>query len=244
MTTTTELYTPEHLERWTADGPTAFDSAANYCGADLGAFYVAPVSFNRDGDTVTESNWRVVTRDLEKLIRHNDSGVARMGHWACGWYELFLIHESDTEALKAADEWAAALESYPVADESDLSELEYEEECEAWEQWAAAEWAGKVADALETYNPDPEQWDWAELIVDQLSTDALGELWCNVSIRLSWSVQHDGSGPSFNLDDAAEALTRQDLADLTGLPLLAPDQQWRREPYPWPGAESAPLVEG
>ena len=57
-------YQPEHLERWSADGPTAFDSAANYAGADLSNFYVAPVSVTRDSQLLERCNWEVVTAQL------------------------------------------------------------------------------------------------------------------------------------------------------------------------------------
>lgn len=136
-------YTPEHLERWSAN-VSAFDSAANYCGADLSAFYVAPISNGRDTcDSVTLSNWRVISAELEQLAKHDESGVARFGHWAVGWYELWLIHESD--------------------------------------------------------------------------------------------------GPSFNFREAAEQLTAATLSQITGLKLLEPSQEWRREAYPWAGAEPSPL---
>ena len=127
-------YQPEHLERWSADGPTAFDSAANYAGADLSDFYVAPVSITRDSQLLARCNWEVVTAQLASLASHEETGVASMGHWACGWYEIFLIHKDDAPALQAADEWACALADYPVADELRWSEMEWEAVGEYWER--------------------------------------------------------------------------------------------------------------
>lgn len=127
-------YTPEHLERWSADGPTAFDSAANYAGADLSDFYVAPVSVTRDSQLLERVNWQVVTADLDKVSQHDETGSHSMGHWACGWYEIYLIHADDTAALQAADQWAWSLAAYPVADESALSEAEYEAVGDYWER--------------------------------------------------------------------------------------------------------------
>jgi hypothetical protein len=40
----------------------------------------------------------------------------------------------------------------------------------------------------------------------------------------------------------AKGVDLVDLADLTGLALLPESQQWRREPYPWLGAEPEPLA--
>lgn len=137
--TMAERYEPEHLERWSADGPTAFDSAANYAGADLSAFYVAPVSVTRDSLLLERVNWQVVTADLEKVSQHDDTGIVSMGHWACGWYEIFLIHADDVAALQAADEWACSLADYPVADESAWSEAEWEAVAEYWERCSVSE---------------------------------------------------------------------------------------------------------
>ena len=135
----TNTFTPEHLERWSPDGPTAFDSAANYAGADLSDFFVAPVSITRDSQTLERSNWEVVTKHLSEVSASEASGEARLGHWACGWYELFLIHKDDAPALKAADEWACALADYPVADESHHSELEWNAVAEYWERASMSE---------------------------------------------------------------------------------------------------------
>lgn len=235
------VYQPEHLERWSAN-VSAFDSAANYCGADLSAFYVAPISNGRDTcDAVTLSNWRVISAELERLAKHEESGIARFGHWAVGWYELWLIHESDAAALQCADQWAAELESYPVASESDLSELEQDEEAEAWERWAAREWRDVLACELARYAPSDAPDFWEHDQIDELSDDAIGEAWHLVADRLSWCCIHESDGPTFNFRDAAEHLNAATLSQITGLHLLEPSQEWRREPYPWAGADSAPL---
>ena len=132
--TMTKHYEPEHLERWSVDGPTAFDSAANYAGADLSDFYVAPVSVTRDSQLLERVNWQVVTADLERISQHDETGSVSMGHWACGWYEIFLIHADDAAALEAADQWACSLADYPVADESAWSEAEWQAAAEYWER--------------------------------------------------------------------------------------------------------------
>lgn len=168
-------YTPEHLERWSADGPTAFDSAANYAGADLSDFFVAPVSITRDSKLLERSNWEVVTADLEKHSAHDETGSTSMGHWACGWYEIFLIHKDDAPALQAADEWMCALESYPVANESHYSELEWNAVAEYWERCSLRE----RMDELER----------AGLSVfaarrDVLPEDPQGSLFCNLAAEL------------------------------------------------------------
>lgn len=239
--TIAELYTPEHLERWSSRDP-AFGSSNNYIGEDLSAFYVAPISQGRDTeDSVTLSNWRTISAELERVATHPNTGVSRFGHWAVGWYELFLIHESDTAALQCADRWASDLADDPVADESDLSELEHEQECEAWERYGEQEWREALENALEEYAPEDASIWWAQEAIEKLTDSELYDSWHRLTERCGWHCRHESDGPRFNIEGPAELLTVEELAKLTGLPLLAPEQEWRREPYPWPGSDPAPL---
>jgi hypothetical protein len=136
-----------------------------------------------------------------------------------------------------------ALESYPVLDEGDHSELELDCQQQAWECWAASDWRDIIRDRLAAYCPaavlDQNQYGpstakyWAD---DQLDTipDAdldrkLQELFaaCAENQNQYWEEQ---SGGDFwiNLERVAVDLDRDDLAELTGLALLDPGQEWRR----------------
>ena len=124
------------LQKWSANGPTGFDSAVNYAGPMLNDFYVAPCSINRDTQCVlTLCNWKLMCEKLDEYVKHEESGITRFGHWGNGWYELFLIHESDVEALVKAQEIADDLEQYPVLDEDKYSDMEYEAQAEEWERY-------------------------------------------------------------------------------------------------------------
>lgn len=240
--TTTENYQPEHLRRWTAADP-AFGSTDNYIGGDFAEFYVAPCSITRDtADSVSLSNWEAMVERLDSIIQHDESGETAFNHWACGWYSIYLIHHTDSEALKAADDMAASLANYPVLNEEKLSEKEAEMEEEAWGDWAQREWKKTVEKALAEYAPEDADMYWENEVLDTVTDDKIDTLWHTVSQHLSWGVLHEGDGPRFNFDSAAEKLDCATLADLTGLPLLPASQVWRREPYPWPGADPAPLA--
>ena len=123
--TTTETYIPENLTRWVLP--------SHYSGAHWDGYYVAPVSRHRDSDVLTLSNWKAQWADLEPLRADVDSDdtyspqIVREGHWAVGWVEWVAIHESNSEALRVADELAASLESYPVLDDESHSRMEWEE---------------------------------------------------------------------------------------------------------------------
>lgn len=239
-------YTPEHLERWAAGaGASGWDSAANYSGEDLSNCYVAPIHRTRDTeDALTLSNFRVIEAELDQLVEHEESGLVRIGHWACGWYEIYLIHESDRAALECADQWACSLADYPVASEDDLSELETEAESDAWDSWAGREWRAVVEKALQELAPDAAGPYWADELLETLpgEADSFYELWHELAEHCCWYCEHESDGPRFNIDDPAKLLTAEVLGKLTGLQLLAPDQEWRREPYPWPGADPSPLA--
>lgn len=138
-----------------------------------------------------------------------------------------------------------ALQQYPLIDEDDHSELELELQGEAWENWAERDWHGYVTTALAEFAPvscdDPD--GWAEDAMERADRSSLFDLFCACCEQTGtyWSEESDGA-QWINLERAAEGIGRHDLEVLTGLPLLAPDQTWRTESYPWPGAPAAPLL--
>ena len=89
---------------------------------DREQWLLLPISQTRDSDALERSNFRVVLKDLggesETLEVH------RFGHWACGWYEIAIIAP---ERSGEANAWKRALNNYPVADDTDFSELEWED---------------------------------------------------------------------------------------------------------------------
>jgi hypothetical protein len=149
------------------------------------------------------------------------------------------------------------LEHYPVLDDGDWSELELADQQEAWDCWAKSEWRDAIRDALAAYCPAAElernQYGphtatyWADDQLDAIPDDqlerAMLELFeaCRESANEYWE-EESGGGWYVRIDRIAEQLERSDLVDLTGLPLLDPSQEWRRESYPWIGADPSPLI--
>lgn len=105
------------LELWTRP--------ANYLGQTWEGYYVF-LSQTRDSDALTRSNFECALKELGGV---NDYAVVVTyeRHWACGWLETILIHKTNTQALKIADDILWSLADYPVLDEEHYSELEYEE---------------------------------------------------------------------------------------------------------------------
>lgn len=141
------------------------------------------------------------------------------------------------------------LEDYPIVSEDDHGMLEIELQDEAWQGWAAAEWRGAVERALSQYAPEGASLYWADERLESVELAKGAEVFA-AELRTLFEAcadqrgayWHEESGSqSVDIDRAATGIDRADLIDLTGLALLSPEQEWRREPYPWPHAEPSPL---
>jgi hypothetical protein len=128
-----------YLQPWKA--------ASNYIGEDWTGFYVG-LSQTRDSSTLTRANFLVFLKRLEDCTRASVPGtddectvqLAHERHWACGWVEVVLIHESDTHALALAEKMVRQIEeAYPCLCEHTWSLLESEEAASAWRSMSLAD---------------------------------------------------------------------------------------------------------
>ena len=114
---------PEYIKTWT------LLEEGNYVGETYYDWYVAGIQ-SRDSDCLAQSNFRST---LAALGGECDTvAVIRSNHWMCGWVETILVHRSDAEHLAIADTIAKNLRDYPVVNEDDFRELEYETAREGW----------------------------------------------------------------------------------------------------------------
>ena len=127
--TTKESKTMKSAEQTAIQGPTVFDSAANFSGQVPGPEWDTVLGRNRDSDCISESNFESA---LKQLGGESDNvEILRYGHWACGWVE-YLNVKRGTPEHEVAMQICDSLESYPVLDEFDLSERESETANEIW----------------------------------------------------------------------------------------------------------------
>ena len=99
---------------------------------DKQEWLVLPCAHNRDSDCLTESNFYVAEKMLEKIDPEgNDHSNERFGHWANGWFEIIVVRPN-TPAAKEAERIQEKLNDYPVLDEDDFSEREYKAAQETW----------------------------------------------------------------------------------------------------------------
>lgn len=96
---------------------------------------------NRDSGLLDESNASAIEKRLAPFINGDDGDILEEhhGHWACGWIDGYAIRVFglDGAITPAFQEWyniQCELEDYPVLDEEDYSNREYEACLDAIEQ--------------------------------------------------------------------------------------------------------------
>lgn len=110
------MCTPEHLKLWKLP--------AYYFGEEWPEYYVF-LGRTRDSDNLTNSNFET---GLAALGGESETvKVVCESHWAVGWVEWIGVHQSDDTALKLADQMQERLEDYPILDDSDYSNREWED---------------------------------------------------------------------------------------------------------------------
>ncbi len=182
--------------------PTGFDQ----CGVGPDAIQdmlVAPVSRSRDSGVPAESNWEVVTGGISAQIE--GCQVHRFGHWACGWFELFLVPPSP-EARDLLERWEGLLEDYPIASEEHYSNACVEAEVEAWDSYGREGWY----DALCT--------EFGEAEIECLCEAGLDgdALWYDLAANgCGEAVDIDDYGVTFNYDAVLKDLYIGDLVRKT-----------------------------
>ena len=129
------LQKPEDFGYW---GSEDMFKTWGFCGVDK----------NRDSDLLEISNFDFITKDLISKFP-NDFKIENYSHWMVGnvdrlvcrilKYELPFIDEVKekdiTTAFIAAMEWLDILRDYPIADEGDYSDKQYQEAINQIKGW-------------------------------------------------------------------------------------------------------------
>jgi len=108
--------------------PTTFDHRGAFLrDPPRGNWIVVPVCRTRDTGPLEDSNFETA---LEILGGEGDRvEVHRFGHWGPGWFEIILVHP---RLVYQVEEIQRSLEDYPILDESDYSEREWNRATEYW----------------------------------------------------------------------------------------------------------------
>jgi len=176
-----------------------------------------------DAPSIYRSNARVFRDDFKRELERADGDADGIA------LDVRFVTDEMFETI-------TALEDYPLISDDDHSELEIELQDEAWANWAANDWRDVVRDAMAEYCPaeilDAAEYGpstakfWADDVLDAIPDDRLSlklrDLFnaCCEQTNTYWF--EDGTDQWVDLKRAAEGIARDDLADLTGLTLLAP----------------------
>lgn len=117
------------MQTYSEYAPTGFDRAGAFL-PDQGAWLVVPTGLNRDSGCLDESNSQAA---LAMMGGESETvEVHRFGHWACGWFEIIIV-APDSDAAIVAHDIESALSDYPVLDDLDYSEREWNHAADYWD---------------------------------------------------------------------------------------------------------------
>lgn len=185
---------------------------------------------------VGKANFNVLTDPASTPDPHG--GILTVGYGWNGEGVVLDLLRVPADVLESVE----SLETYPLLSEDEHSRLELEAQEDAWPD-TEREFLKALERELQTYAPEDADPYWAADTLEIFpEAGAVAELFRTVADRegIYWEAD-DYCGQWIDANKVAAAVTRAELAELVRLPLLAPDQEWRREPYPWPDGSTDPL---
>ena len=127
--------------------PTAFDPKGHLLETRHD-WYVLPTTRSRVSGVLDQSNFECALKILGGE-RTNIVEVHRFGHWGPGWFEIIIVNPRAGKTMRKAISIEAGLADYPIVDEDDFSQKEYDAMCEVWEQMSLRE---RIAICCDTGN--------------------------------------------------------------------------------------------
>lgn len=128
---------------WAQYNLALWERPKHYFGPDWPEYYEI-AGRNRDSDLLTDSNWSVFVRELEKIDRERKKAsgkdsrkkfwqVVSAGHWACGWVETLMLHQDAPEEYCALiRDLYGDMAHYPVLDEEDFYRRQFDAAEDFW----------------------------------------------------------------------------------------------------------------
>ena len=155
----------------------ALSSDCYYSNDELGVTQFIALAVHRDSDLLAESNWHSIIADMDK--NKLDYSIERFSHWAMGWIDYLIIDTAHQDSVLFIENVLYALDQYPVYDEEDWSQREFDEfmrsmnECldylyRANEYTVSREFADEFIYDIVSER-DPHEFDW------QLAEDSMSE---------------------------------------------------------------------
>ena len=171
--------------------PTGFDPRGLGL-EDQQDWLVLPCGRNRDSGPLDESNFHSALKSLGGESETVE--VHRFGHWACGWFEIIVVHP---DRASEAEKIEGALADYPVLDDSDYSEREWDVITESWGNFDFEDCKRYLA----------SEYELQDSTVDRIPSGALFEL---VTRNETPAVESDGT--YYDFKRLFRRFSRDDLA--------------------------------
>lgn len=170
--------------------PSGYDPQGAFL-PDRQDWIVAPISRTRDtADALTIANWKA---QLTLLGGESETvELHRFGHWACGWFEIVLVHPSRSDDI---DDLVGGLNADGVLDEKLLWEVEDAQESEAWNSWGKDEFWKRLLVALPA-----EVRDRLDSLKPEHQSAAIDKAFDFCMQSSDWWIEHHNDGPHFNFD--------------------------------------------
>lgn len=157
------------------------------------------------GGALTRSNCQALAELCDGVNAHADSEGGSARYWKLhgghGSYGIAIdVTARSTELVDCLER----LSDYPVIDESLMSEMESEEESEAWSDCYRADFRKEIAER-------------EEMDLDAVPDAELDTLFYDVMSNGGESWEHDSSGASIRLERITKAITRAEVLALSGV---------------------------
>ena len=197
----------KHLQRWASVDP-AFGSTDNYVGERPEDWYVC-VGRNRDSDVLINCNFEVGLKELGGEV-DGRVRVFRTGHWACGWVELVLIHESAVEELAIAENIGDRLSDYPVLDEDAYSAAQEKDFEACWENFGRSDFERDLIKYVENERHECT----SSVTVEQVVEAVLGNInfSCLINRAYHYQCQDSREGTCLTVNQLLHSLDRGELS--------------------------------
>ena len=143
--------TPEEIEEFLKFDPLfkemkelRWTQPDDYRGRTYEQYYRGPTR-TRDSDPLTESNFNTSLEMLggenrdgadERSEYYGDVIVEHWTHWGPGWVEQILVHYKAKDKIQILKDIKDRMENYPVLDEEDFSQREWDQYEEDYDNWA------------------------------------------------------------------------------------------------------------
>lgn len=110
--------------------------------------WLVAFEITRDSDAITQSNWEVFNRELEKIDSDEQyHTIERFSHWAICWIDRLLI-APNSPLVEPASQLLARLENYPILDDDHFSALELSQHIEYLESIGYSEICDHIGELL------------------------------------------------------------------------------------------------